>query len=218
MPTITVSLSFFGSFDDEIRQAVIDRFIKVLFKFPTLGVPLRVENIATWFGARDVWHWHNRSDSLMTLTSICVHQHFRLSLHKQNIQGILSRFAIEEMLQNKRNLLETFKFVFSAQTASCSRFVPKHEPVHDRDVEKLSKFLEDKPNILVLTGAGVSTESGDAIVSYAHTCKMSVSIPYSSSILDSIYFRFYSRALSRRINWNHRNSRLSIRRRWTLCT
>lgn len=65
------------------------------------------------------------------------------------------------MLQNKRNLLETSKYVLG-QTVSCSRFVPKHEPAHEKDVESLAKFLDDKPNILVLTGAGVSTESGDA--------------------------------------------------------
>lgn len=64
------------------------------------------------------------------------------------------------MLQSKRNLLKTLKIVFG-QSHSCSRFVPKHEPVHEKDIENLARFLDDKPNILVLTGAGVSTESGD---------------------------------------------------------
>lgn len=41
-----------------------------------------------------------------------------------------------------------------------TQFVPKHDPVSEEDIEKLERFLEDKPNILVLTGAGVSTESG----------------------------------------------------------
>lgn len=65
------------------------------------------------------------------------------------------------MLQNRQRLLRTSKYVFN-QINHCSRFVPKHEPVHAKDVENLAKFLADKPNILVLTGAGVSTESGDA--------------------------------------------------------
>lgn len=39
-------------------------------------------------------------------------------------------------------------------------FVPKHDIVRDEDVEKVRNFLYDKPRILVLTGAGISTESG----------------------------------------------------------
>lgn len=46
------------------------------------------------------------------------------------------------------------------------KFVPKHEPVKSEDVAKLEKFLNDKPNILVLTGAGISTESG-MLLSYS---------------------------------------------------
>lgn len=65
------------------------------------------------------------------------------------------------MLQNRRNFLRTSTHVLR-QANSCSRFVPKHEPVHEKDVEHLAKFLNDKANVLVLTGAGVSTESGDA--------------------------------------------------------
>lgn len=41
-----------------------------------------------------------------------------------------------------------------------TQFVPKHDPVKQKDIEKLENFLEDKHNLLVLTGAGVSTESG----------------------------------------------------------
>jgi hypothetical protein len=33
-------------------------------------------------------------------------------------------------------------------------FVPKHEQVKPSDVEKLQNYLNNKPNILVLTGAG----------------------------------------------------------------
>uniref|UniRef100_A0A1B0DJC8 Deacetylase sirtuin-type domain-containing protein n=1 Tax=Phlebotomus papatasi TaxID=29031 RepID=A0A1B0DJC8_PHLPP len=39
-------------------------------------------------------------------------------------------------------------------------FVPKHEPVAQSDIAKLEEFLRDKSRILVLTGAGISTESG----------------------------------------------------------
>lgn len=41
-----------------------------------------------------------------------------------------------------------------------SRFVPKHEPPQDKDIANLEKFLNNRTNVLVLTGAGVSTESG----------------------------------------------------------
>lgn len=41
-----------------------------------------------------------------------------------------------------------------------SQFVPEHSPVQEEDIQRLEDFLHDKPNILVLTGAGISTESG----------------------------------------------------------
>lgn len=40
-------------------------------------------------------------------------------------------------------------------------FVPKHDTTKSEDVEKISEFLVDKPRILVVTGAGISTESGE---------------------------------------------------------
>lgn len=39
-------------------------------------------------------------------------------------------------------------------------YVPKHDPIKLEDLKKLETFLANKPNILVLTGAGISTESG----------------------------------------------------------
>ncbi|XP_055640186.1 NAD-dependent protein deacylase Sirt4 [Toxorhynchites rutilus septentrionalis] len=44
--------------------------------------------------------------------------------------------------------------------SSNSMFVPDHKPALESDLRRLEKFLEDKPNALVLTGAGISTESG----------------------------------------------------------
>lgn len=41
------------------------------------------------------------------------------------------------------------------------QFVPKHEPVLQKDIKLLENFLISKPNTLVLTGAGISTESGN---------------------------------------------------------
>lgn len=39
-------------------------------------------------------------------------------------------------------------------------FVPKHNPVKEVDIKNLCNFIIDNQRILVLTGAGVSTESG----------------------------------------------------------
>ncbi|GAB0093770.1 NAD-dependent protein deacylase [Sergentomyia squamirostris] len=39
-------------------------------------------------------------------------------------------------------------------------FIPKHDPVAQSDIARLEDFLRDKSQILVLTGAGISTESG----------------------------------------------------------
>lgn len=53
--------------------------------------------------------------------------------------------------------------LLNGQLANVNRqeqFVPKHLPVLDEDVKRLEEFLHDKPNIVVLTGAGISTESG----------------------------------------------------------
>ncbi|RZC32074.1 NAD-dependent protein deacetylase Sirt4, partial [Asbolus verrucosus] len=41
-----------------------------------------------------------------------------------------------------------------------SEFVPKHSPVADHDVKLLQNFINNSEKIAVLTGAGISTESG----------------------------------------------------------
>ncbi|XP_037935299.1 NAD-dependent protein deacylase Sirt4-like [Teleopsis dalmanni] len=40
------------------------------------------------------------------------------------------------------------------------QFVPKHNKVLEEDIKRLENFLLSKPKTLVLTGAGISTESG----------------------------------------------------------
>ncbi|XP_039226158.1 NAD-dependent protein deacylase Sirt4 isoform X2 [Drosophila yakuba] len=39
-------------------------------------------------------------------------------------------------------------------------YVPHHKPAVEDDIKRLEDFLLSKPNVLVLTGAGISTESG----------------------------------------------------------
>lgn len=52
------------------------------------------------------------------------------------------------------------------------KYVPKHQPVLAKDIKYLEDFLMSKPNILILTGAGISTESGRylKIKNYAQNC------------------------------------------------
>lgn len=42
-----------------------------------------------------------------------------------------------------------------------NQFVPTHAPARKDDIKKLENFLCDKSNVIVLTGAGISTESGN---------------------------------------------------------
>lgn len=55
-------------------------------------------------------------------------------------------------------VLKTFRQ--SLVKYSTLHFVPKHEPVKSSDINTFKKFINDYSDILVLTGAGISTESG----------------------------------------------------------
>ena len=39
-------------------------------------------------------------------------------------------------------------------------FVPRYTPAHDADIEKINNFVNSASKLLILTGAGISTESG----------------------------------------------------------
>ncbi|KAH8281235.1 hypothetical protein KR018_000538 [Drosophila ironensis] len=45
-------------------------------------------------------------------------------------------------------------------TTARHQYVPQHKPAVEDDIKRLEDFLLSKPNVLVLTGAGISTESG----------------------------------------------------------
>lgn len=55
------------------------------------------------------------------------------------------------------------RFRSTALRSSTARqhYVPQHNPVVEDDIKRLEDFLLSKPNVLVLTGAGISTESGE---------------------------------------------------------
>lgn len=59
--------------------------------------------------------------------------------------------------------IDLVNFYFNClRKCSCSNhiFVPKHEKVNSKDISVIQDFVTNLENILVLTGAGISTESG----------------------------------------------------------
>lgn len=53
------------------------------------------------------------------------------------------------------------KRLFSVKT---NIFVPKHTPVLSDDISALNQFVTETNKLLVITGAGISTESGPYLV------------------------------------------------------
>ena len=53
--------------------------------------------------------------------------------------------------------------------STSSQFVPKYNPLNDDDLEKIREFVARTRNLFVLTGAGISTESGLYIVTFIKT-------------------------------------------------
>lgn len=53
-----------------------------------------------------------------------------------------------------------FRWTAFANSKARQQYVPQHKPVLEDDIKRLEDFLLSKPNVLVLTGAGISTESG----------------------------------------------------------
>jgi hypothetical protein len=62
--------------------------------------------------------------------------------------------------KNKYIQLLSFINVNNTQSSSLSAFVPKASFVKQDDLEKLNEFVLNTKNLLVLSGAGLSTESG----------------------------------------------------------
>nr|CAD7599725.1 unnamed protein product [Timema genevievae] len=65
--------------------------------------------------------------------------------------------TLELILRHHRTWIISFKSKCSLHSLA---FVPKHNPADEAEIEKLKHFLKYRENICVLTGAGVSTESG----------------------------------------------------------
>ncbi|CAD0204466.1 unnamed protein product [Chrysodeixis includens] len=57
-------------------------------------------------------------------------------------------------------MLKHMKLVNLRQFSSQAVFVPKHKPPNEEDFQILKDFLDNSKHMLILTGAGISTESG----------------------------------------------------------
>lgn len=80
----------------------------------------------------------------------------------------------------------------SQPTHNLQQFVPAHRQVPDEYIAKLEEFLIDKRRILVLTGAGISTESGNwfsiykSSSTYVFDCKWEWQMDYVLLFLPGI--------------------------------
>lgn len=68
-------------------------------------------------------------------------------------------------MTNQKLLWNLFSRNFSTQLQT---FVPKHNPVIEADVKLLEDFIANSNQIVVLTGAGISTESGLFIINQSN--------------------------------------------------
>lgn len=79
------------------------------------------------------------------------------------------------------NFIKKLNVIFpklSIRRLSSSHFVPRHEPAKVEDVKNVENFLRDKSNVLVLTGAGISTESGLFVLT-TFLCNMCIKSNFS---------------------------------------
>lgn len=61
-------------------------------------------------------------------------------------------YVVKMIKNNLPPILQVFK-----RFVAC---VPKHNPADSKDLEKLKDFINKHEKLLILTGAGISTESG----------------------------------------------------------
>nr|XP_027209944.1 NAD-dependent protein deacylase Sirt4-like [Penaeus vannamei]XP_027209945.1 NAD-dependent protein deacylase Sirt4-like [Penaeus vannamei] len=65
-------------------------------------------------------------------------------------------------MNNSLVIRKQYRRIFSEVTRLCSQyaFVPKHHPCENWAVDQMQEFVDNHRKIFVLTGAGISTESG----------------------------------------------------------
>ncbi|XP_044763994.1 NAD-dependent protein deacylase Sirt4-like isoform X2 [Coccinella septempunctata] len=73
--------------------------------------------------------------------------------------SISAGFSITESIRRKMNLKFVSRLITRYHSTSL-QFVPKHDTVSEKDVNMLREFIANSQRMLILTGAGISTESG----------------------------------------------------------
>lgn len=73
-----------------------------------------------------------------------------VSKYKNNLIGISSFRRNNSHVKTHENI-----------SLVSSKFVPKSLPPNEQDLSELSNFIKNTKNLFVLSGAGLSTESGD---------------------------------------------------------
>lgn len=69
------------------------------------------------------------------------------------------------------------------------KYVPKHAPVEEHDVNQLRHFISTASSLVILTGAGISTESGINQTCYFQYNIISIGIPDYRSEEVGLYAR-----------------------------
>ncbi|XP_018330727.1 NAD-dependent protein deacylase Sirt4 isoform X2 [Agrilus planipennis] len=64
------------------------------------------------------------------------------------------------MIQNNHLFLKFLVYLHRKYSSNVYKFVPKHPPLEKCDIKRLEDFIVNSSKLLVLTGAGISTESG----------------------------------------------------------
>ena len=82
-------------------------------------------------------------------------------------------------MKSIRLIEKSHRTALSAFDRKCTNlaFVPKHKTVEEEDIQRVQDFVTEAQNLLVITGAGISTESGipdyrsEGVGSYATSTK-----------------------------------------------
>lgn len=73
----------------------------------------------------------------------------------------MSSLVLEVIMRSKAGQLVSLSVsVVSNRSCSSLAFVPQHRSAQEEDIDKLQQFLDQSAQLLVITGAGISTESG----------------------------------------------------------
>ena len=74
--------------------------------------------------------------------------------------AIAGKQLVNLMLRNSSKCVVCYYTTKTAQTPNVLTFVPKSQEASDEDITKLQEFISNSNRLFIVTGAGISTESG----------------------------------------------------------